>query len=402
MRAFLCVLDSMGVGAAPDAPASEAGANTFGHVAIAAAEGRADREGLRSGPLKVPNLARLGLGLVCEQASATDLPLERPAAPEARWGYASEKSYGKDTPSGHWEMAGLPVEFDWGYFPVENSFPAELVEAIVAEAAIPGFIGNKHASGTEVLKELGEEHIRTGKPILYTSADSVMQIAAHEGHFGLERLIEVCKVARRHADPFNIGRIIARPFVGEGPDSFKRTTNRKDLAVPPHGPTLLDRAVEGGRTVIGIGKIGDIFAHRGVTTLKKGGENPAVHKALTEAMAEAPDGSLVFANFNDFDTLYGHRRDPAGYAFALEQFDDWLPGLQAAMRPGDVMVISADHGCDPTWPGSDHTREFVPILAFGPGLDGGAVGRRDSFADIGQSLAKHLDLAPLNAGVSFL
>jgi phosphopentomutase len=402
MRAFLCVLDSMGIGTAPDAPPGDQGANTFGHVALAAAEGRADRDGLRSGPLKVPNLARLGLGLACEGAGGTALPLERPGTPEGRYGWAAEKSHGKDTPSGHWEMAGLPVEFDWGYFPEHDSFPPALVQAIVAEAGIPGFLGNKHASGTDVLRELGEEHIRTGKPVLYTSADSVMQIAAHETHFGLERLYELCKVARRHADPHNIGRIIARPFVGEGPDSFKRTTNRKDLAVPPHGPTLLDRAVEAGREVIGIGKIGDIFAHRGVSSLRKGGENPGVYKELKGALEDAADGALVFANFNDFDTLYGHRRDPAGYAFALEQFDAWVPEIRAALKPGDLVVISADHGCDPTWHGSDHTREFVPIIAFGPGVEGGEVGRRDTFADIGQTLAKHLNLAPLNAGVSFL
>ncbi len=401
MRAFLCVLDSFGIGSAPDAAPQDEGANTFGHIAIACAEGRADREGLRSGPLKVPNLLRLGLGDAARAAANADLPLDRPSVTGA-YGYAAEKSYGKDTPSGHWEMSGLPVEFDWGYFPTTNSFPPELLEALVKEADLPGVLGNKHASGTEVIKELGLEHVRTGKPIVYTSADSVLQIAAHETHFGLDRLYQVCKVARRLADPYNVGRIIARPFTGETPDTFKRTGNRKDLAVPPHGPTLLDRAKDAGREVIAIGKISDIFAGQGVTQYRKGSDNPSVAAEFTKALAEAPDGALVFANFNDFDTLFGHRRDVAGYADALETFDAWLPGFEAALRPGDVMAITADHGCDPTWTGTDHTREYAPVLAFGPGVEAKDIGCRDSFADLGQSLASRLKLEPLPFGRSFL
>lgn len=402
MRAFLCVLDSFGIGSAPDAAPQDEGANTLGHIAIACAEGRADQAGVRSGPLKVPNLLRLGLGEAAKAAANAELPLERPVRVSGVHGYAAEKSFGKDTPSGHWEMSGLPVEFDWGYFPTTHSFPPALLDALVSEAELPGVLGNKHASGTEVIKELGLEHIETGKPIVYTSADSVLQIAAHETHFGLERLYQVCKVARRLADPYNIGRIIARPFVGETPDTFKRTGNRKDLAIPPHGPTLLDRAKDAGREVIAIGKVSDIFAGQGVTRYRKGSDNPSVAAEVAKALGDAPDGALVFANFNDFDTLFGHRRDVAGYAAALETFDSWLPGFEAALRPGDVMALTADHGCDPTWTGSDHTREYVPLLAFGPGVEARDIGRRDSFADLGQSLASRLKLDPLPFGKSFL
>ncbi|MBS0298026.1 MAG: phosphopentomutase [Proteobacteria bacterium] len=402
MRAILCVLDSFGVGSADSAAPGDRGANTFGHVAIAAAEGRADREGLRSGPLKTPNLLNLGLGRAAEQAGEIKLPIEHPAEVSGRYGFAAERSFGKDTPSGHWEMSGLPVEFDWGYFPLENSFPKELLDAFVEKAGLPGVLGNKHASGTEIIKELGEEHIRTGKPIVYTSADSVFQIAAHETHFGLERLYEICKIARGLVDPYNVGRVIARPFVGETPDTFKRTGNRKDLAVPPHGVTLLDRVKDAGREVIAIGKVGDIFAYKGVTQTRKASDNPSVYKVLSETLDDAPDGSLVFVNFNDLDTLYGHRRDVAGYAACLEAFDGWLPSIQAKLKPGDVMVITADHGCDPTWEGSDHTREYTPVLAFGPGVTPENLGRRETFADIGQSLAKHLQVDPLPFGASFL
>jgi phosphopentomutase len=402
MRAILCVLDSFGVGAADSAAPADQGANTFGHIAIAAANGQADRDGLRAGPLKIPNLLKLGLGRTANQSGHIDLPLADPGEVAGRHGYAAERSYGKDTPSGHWEMSGLPVEYEWGYFPLTNSFPPELLDAFIEKAGLPGVLGNKHASGTEVIKELGEEHIRTGKPIVYTSADSVFQIAAHEAHFGLERLYEISKIARTLADPFNIGRIIARPFAGETPETFKRTGNRKDIAVPPHGPTLLDRVKDAGHEVIAIGKVGDIFAYQGVTQTRKASDNPSVYRELTTALETAPDQSLIFANFNDFDTLFGHRRDVAGYAACLETFDQWLPSIQAAMKPGDVMVITADHGCDPTWEGSDHTREYTPVLAFGPGVEPADIGRRETFADIGQSLASHLHLKPLDFGASFL
>ena len=273
---------------------------------------------------------------------------------------------------------------------------------LIERAALPGLLGNCHASGTEIIERLGAEHIRTGQPIVYTSADSVFQIAAHESHFGLERLYDVCNIARELVDAYEIGRVIARPFVGERPGEFRRTGNRRDLATPPPAPTLLDRLVGDGGTVIAVGKIGDIYAHQGISCEIKADGNDALFDATLKAVRAGGDRSLVMTNFVDFDMLYGHRRDVAGYARALEHFDSRLPALQALLQPGDLMVLTADHGCDPTWPGSDHTREHVPVLAYGPGVEARDLGRRDSFADIGQSLAAHLGLAPLAHGMSFL
>ena len=403
-RAIIAVLDSFGIGAAPDAERfGDQGANTLGHIAAACASGAADREGLRRGPLQIPTLLGLGLGRAAAAAAGGPIGLPEVSAPTGHYGYAAELSRGKDTPSGHWEMMGLPVEFDWGYFPIETpAFPSDLTQALVAEADLPGLIGNCHASGTVILEELGEEHIRTGKPIAYTSADSVFQIAAHEVHFGLERHYRVCEIARRLVDRYKIGRVIARPFIGEDPSGFRRTANRKDYATPPHRPTLLDITKADGRDVVGIGKIWDIFAGNGLTRSVKAAGNDALFDALLTEVADAPDGGVIFVNFVDFDTEFGHRRDVAGYAAALEAFDRRLPALLEALRTGDVLVMTADHGCDPTWPGTDHTREFVPVIAAGPTLGGRDIGARATFADIGQSLAKHLGLPELSAGRSFL
>src|SRR5690606_6376260 len=254
-------------------------------------------------------------------------------------------------------------------------------------ADLPGVLGNCHASGTTIIKELGEEHVRTGKPIVYTSADSVFQIACHEKAFGLERLYSLSRIARELVDEYNIGRVIARPFIGDDSSSFVRTGNRRDLTVPPPAPTVLDKLVESGGEVFSIGKIADIFAHRGITRKIKATGNAALFDATLEALAEAPDRSIVFTNFVDFDMLYGHRRDIEGYATALEYFDGRLPELLDAMQDGDLLVICADHGCDPAWPGSDHTREHIPVLALGAAVTAGSIGKRDTFADIGQSLA---------------
>lgn len=402
-RAIVGVLDSLGVGAAPDAARfGDDGADTFGHIAAACAAGAVRRgDDGRSGPLHIPNLEELGFGRLA-QCAARRMEQSQPI-PRGIYGYAAERSFGKDTPSGHWEMMGLPVEYDWGFFPPgPPSFPAELLAALIEEAGLPGVLGDCHASGTTILDQLGEEHIRTLKPIVYTSADSVFQIAAHETHFGLQRLYDVCAIARRLVDGYRVGRVIARPFTGERAGAFRRTAQRKDLTTPPHGPTLLDIASGAGREVIGIGKISDIFAGRGLTRSVKADGNMALFDAMLAAMETAPDGALIFVNFVDFDTLYGHRRDVAGYAQALEAFDARLPELTQALRPGDLAMLTADHGCDPTFPGSDHTREFVPILAFGPGISPRDIGQRGSFADMGQSLAAHLGLAPLSGGTSFL
>ena len=403
-RAILIVLDSVGIGGAPDAAAyGDAGSDTLGHIAQACAAGKADRAGLRAGALSLPNLGRLGLGAAASRASGAWPENIAPPSPEAIFGHAAEISNGKDTPSGHWEIAAVPVPFDWGYFPeTEPCFPAELTEAILRETGLPGLLGNKHASGTTILAELGEAHIRTGMPIAYTSADSVFQIAAHETHFGLERLYALCQTVRRLCEPLRIGRVIARPFLGETAETFERTGNRRDYAVPPPEPTLLDRVIAGGGNTHAVGKIADIFAHQGIGRVYKAAGNAALTDATLQAIAAAGNGDLVFSNLVDFDMLFGHRRDVAGYAAALEAFDARVPEIEAALRPGDLVVITADHGCDPTWRGTDHTREQVPILAFGPGLPGRNIGARKSFADIGETIAAHLGLAPGRHGRSFL
>jgi phosphopentomutase len=319
------------------------------------------------------------------------------------WGYGVETSRGKDTPSGHWEIVGVPVDFDWGYFPdTQPSFPRELTDAIVREAGLPGILGDKHASGTAIIDEFGAEHLRTGRPILYTSVDSVLQIAAHEEAFGLERLYDLCRIARGLCDPYNIGRVIARPFVGTAEAGFKRTGNRKDFATPPPADTLLDILERAGRTVVTVGKIGDIFAHRATGREVKPHGNEACLTAALDALRTLPDGGFVFVNLVDFDTEFGHRRDIPGYAACLEAFDRRVPEIVAALKPGDIAIVTADHGNDPSWRGTDHTREHVPILTFGPGIAPGPLGARTSFADIGATVAAHLDVPRPGAGRSWL
>ncbi|WP_312798006.1 phosphopentomutase [Tianweitania sp.] len=400
-RAFLFVLDSFGIGCAPDAARyRDEGADTYGHIRAACAAGNGDQAGLRKGPLLLPTMDALGLAHASALSHGEALP---PAGTLGFFGAATETSSGKDTPSGHWEIASFPVLFDWGYFPATvPSFPPALTDAIIAEANLPGILGNCHADGTGVIDAFGEEHVRTGKPILYTSVDSVLQIAAHEEHFGLDRLYTLCAIVRRLVDPLNIGRVIARPFVGEAVETFVRTPNRRDFATPPPQATLLDRLTDRGSRVIGIGKIGDIFAHRGVSETRKGAGNMAMFDKALGAMDDAQDGDLVFANFVDFDTNFGHRRDVPGYAAALEAFDARLPEALDRLRPGDMLILTADHGCDPTYRGTDHTRERVPILGIGPGFKPGSVGVRPTYADIGETIAEHLGLEPVPAGTSFL
>jgi phosphopentomutase len=404
-RAFLFVLDSFGVGGSPDANTyGDEGADTLGHIAEFCAAGAADRTGLRSGPLQLPNMSALGLMHIAKTATG-----RFPAGmgiPEKIYGIhgcANEVSRGKDTPSGHWEIAGVPVTFDWGYFPTEgDAFPPHLIEALCSAAEVPGILGNCHASGTDIIARYGEEHIRTGKPICYTSADSVFQVAAHETHFGLARLLGFCRIARALLDSHNIGRVIARPFVGETAATFERTGNRRDFSVPPPEPTLLDRLVKAERKVHAVGKIGDIFAHQGVSRVIKANGNDALMDASLSAMDEAKDGELVFTNFVDFDMVYGHRRDVPGYAAALEAFDARLPDVHRKLAPGDLVILTADHGCDPTWRGTDHTRERVPIIAYGPGLRSRDIGIRKTYADIGETVARHLGIAAGPHGRSFL
>lgn len=404
-RAFLFVLDSLGIGGAGDAEGyGDLGSDTLGHIAEFCAAGAADRAGLRQGPLDLPNMTSLGLVHAHKIASGT-VPdgMELPERTVGAFAAASEISRGKDTPSGHWEIAGTPVLFDWGYFPTDTQpFSDELVAEICAACDLPGILGNCHASGTDVIAWFGEEHMRTGAPICYTSSDSVFQIAAHEATFGLDRLLAMCETVRKILDRLNIGRVIARPFVGNNREDFVRTAHRRDYSVPPPEPTLLDRLVGEGRQVHAVGKIADIFAHQGISTLVKADGNMALFDATLAAIDRAEEGDLVFTNFVDFDMLYGHRRDVAGYAAALEAFDRRLPEIARKMRHDDLVILTADHGCDPTWRGTDHTREQVPVLAFGPAIAPGARTRLDTFADIGETIAAHLSIPAGRHGTSFL
>jgi len=397
-RAIIAVLDSFGVGATADAAKfGDVGADTFGHIA-------AERAASDAGELQLPNLAKLGLFHAGRDSTGTfaagaDENIDVVGA----YGFAEELSSGKDTPSGHWEIAGVPVLFEWGYFTAkENTFPPDLLEKFIERGNLPGVLGNCHSSGTVIIAELGEEHVRTGKPIVYTSADSVFQIACHEESFGLDRLYELCDIARELVDEYNIGRIIARPFIGADADSYVRTGNRRDLTTPPHADTLLDKLAADGGDVISVGKISDIYAHQGITKKVKATGNAALFDATLAALRDAGDRSIVFTNFVDFDMLYGHRRDVPGYAAALEYFDQRLPELLEQMQDDDILVICADHGCDPTWPGSDHTREHIPVLVYGASVTPGPLGKRESFADIGQSLAGFFNLSPMDYGTSFL
>ena len=397
-RAIILVLDSFGIGATADAGRfGDIGADTFGHIA-------AYRALSSAGPLHLPNLARLGLFHASRDSTGSFPPGTPPdIIVNGAYGFAEELSSGKDTPSGHWEIAGLPVLFDWGYFTGKtHTFPDRLLNELVERAGLPGYLGNCHSSGTVIISELGDEHVQTGKPIFYTSADSVFQIACHEETFGLQRLYDLCDIARELVDEYRIGRVIARPFTGNSPDTYVRTGNRRDLTTPPHADTVLDKLVDAGGEVISIGKIADIYAHRGITQSIKASGNMALFDATLEAMKTTDDRAIIFTNFVDFDMLYGHRRNVDGYADALESFDQRLPECFELMKNDDILILCADHGCDPTREGSDHTREHIPVLAYGAGVTAGPLGRRETFADIGQSLATFFELTPLGYGTSFI
>ena len=382
-RAFLVVLDSVGCGGAPDAAEfGDEGSNTLGHIHKAVG-------------LKMPNLVRLGLGQAVTMSTGAAFPS---AAPQGLFGVAREVSPGKDTPTGHWEMSGVPVPWAWHYFPTAPSFPPEIVAAICEFCGTDDILGNEHASGTEVIERLGEAHLKTGQPICYTSVDSVFQIAAHETHFGLDRLLGLCRHIAPMLHKMKVGRVIARPFLGEDAQSFKRTKNRRDFAVEVPAPTLLDWAHEAGRKTYAIGKISDIFSGRGIDHSDKG-TDAELMEALAARVEDAEEGSLTFANFVEFDTKYGHRRDAPGYAGHLEWFDAQIGAVLANLRPGDLMLFTADHGNDPTWRGTDHTREQVPVIGAGLGMrDIGQVG----FVDIAASVADHLGLETRGPGRSFL
>ncbi|WP_028865027.1 phosphopentomutase [Psychromonas aquimarina] len=410
-RTLILLLDSFGVGSSADAEQftgtrpdgsqfNDAGSNTLGHIAKLCAEGKADNG--RQGPLTIPNMNKLGLGRACEESSGIfPAGLDKSVEAEAAYGYAKEISTAKDTSSGHWEITGVPVLFDWGYFKKkQDSFPQELLDELVKRADLPGYLGNCHSSGTIILEELGEEHIKTGKPIFYTSADSVFQIACHEESFGVERLYELCKIARELVDEYHIGRVIARPFDGTDSSNFARTGNRHDYSVVPPSPTLLDKMKDSGGEVVSIGKISDIFAAQGITKATKANGIEELFNASLDELKQAGDQSIIFTNFVNFDADFGHRRDVSGYAAALEYFDKRLPEILAELGDEDLLIITADHGCDPTWDGTDHTREHIPVIVHGKSVKNGPVGLRDTFADIGQTIAEHHNLPDLEYGKS--
>lgn len=390
-RAFLVVMDSVGIGGAPDADryfngrVPDTGANTVGHIAQACLAGD---NALGRGPLSLPTLNSLGLGAALKLASGFETAGDSLSPrPTATFGAATEVSRGKDTPSGHWELAGLPVPWDWHYFPDQHpAFPAA-VSAFVAQAAgTAGILGDCHASGTAIIAELGARHCETDWPICYTSADSVFQVAAHEETFGLDRLLTLCAAIAPRLHEMKVGRVIARPFTGNAEDGFIRTANRRDFAITPPAPVLTNWVQDAGRKVHAVGKIGDIFSMQGIDEVRKGTDAQLIGH-LRDLIGEAEEGSLTFANFVEFDSIYGHRRDVAGYARHLEWFDSEIGKLLGLLRAGDIMVLTADHGNDPTWVGTDHTRERVPVLVAG--LDEGPLGLI-GFRDVAALVARHL------------
>jgi phosphopentomutase len=380
-RVVLIVLDSCGCGAAPDAKGyGDEGADTLGNMSV------------KLGGMTLPHLQGLGLGHL-----TTILGVPPVAAPRGAFGRMREASAGKDTTTGHWEMAGLVIDEQFPTFP--HGFPHEVMARFSREIG-RGVLGNKTASGTAIIDELGAEHMRSGAVIVYTSADSVFQIAAHESVVPIEELYRISNVARRLCDELRVARVIARPFVGE-PGHFQRTYNRRDFSLPPPQPTVLDAIADAGLPVIGVGKIWDIFAGHGVTE-NVHTEGNADGCARTLAALDRLERGLIFTNLVDFDMLYGHRRDPEGYYRALQQFDAFLPRLQARLSPRDLLLLTADHGNDPTFAGTDHTREYVPLLAMSAKAAGRDLGLRNGFFDIAQTLAEAFALPPRPRGLSFL
>ena len=390
-RVIVLVLDSFGIGALPDASDfSDVGANTLKNIAACH-------------KLQIPNLLSLGLNKSFALANGYEIAtLKAPKKISASFACAKELSPSKDTTSGHWEMCGVPVLKPWGYFKnLSSSFPEELMRDFIATANLSGILGNKPASGTEIINELGDKHVKTKKPIVYTSADSVLQIAAHEEIFGLNRLYDICKIARKLVDKYSIARVIARPFIGAN-KNYARTANRRDYSMPPPAPTLLDKLIAASCEVIAIGKISDIFAGHGISKSLPANGNMQIFDNVIVSMKNTKTNTLIFANFVDFDMLYGHRRDIPGYAKALEDFDARLPELFNILLPNDIVIITADHGCDPTYKGTDHTREYIPILLFGSKIKSVSLGVRTTFADIGQTIGEYFNLPPFVYGKSFL
>ncbi|QCI19055.1 phosphopentomutase [Buchnera aphidicola] len=405
-RVFLMVLDSFGIGSSIDADKfNDHGADTFGHIAEQCFLGKSNNG--QGGYLKIPNLEKLGI-FEAYKASTNKYPIGfdndkyTPNKIIASYGFASEISSGKDTTSGHWEIAGVPVLDDWHYFKkVHNSFPNILIDKIIKNFKLPGILGDCHASGTEIIMRLGEEHIRTGKPIFYTSSDSVFQVACHEHIFGLSNLYKLCHIIRTilNKNKYKIARVIARPFIGNNKLNFHRTKNRLDLSLRPTSTTVMEKLInEKQGKVIAVGKVSDIYAGVGITkTIKSFGLKELFNTTIQEIKL-AKNNTIIFTNFVDFDSIWGHRRDVFGYAKGLEFFDKQLPNVLNLIREKDLLIITADHGCDPTWIGTDHTRENIPILIYSPSKKSKFLGHRKTFADIGQTIAKYFSLSEMKYG----
>ena len=390
-RGIWIVMDAVGIGGAPDANLfGDLGADTFGNIVQACSAGAVDID--RKGDLSIPNLARLGIYDAHKEANSNINNDILRKSKSASFAVATEISKGKDTPTGHWELAGVPVNWNWRYFrDKKNSFPAETLKKVTNATGIKGILGNCHASGTEILKEFGDQHVETLHPIFYTSTDSVVQIACHEEHFGLEKLYQLCQVSAKEFHPMMVGRVIARPFLGDSSSGFYRTNNRKDYTIAPPKPTICEHLINGGRICHGIGKISDIFANKGISTSISGMDDDRLFDEMLNLIVHVNDGDLIFANFVEFDSVYGHRRDVVGFALALERFDKKIGKLLRLIKPNDFLIITADHGNDPTFKGSDHTRERVPVLMRGNYAKKGNHGKV-FFSDVGATMASYLGI----------
>ena len=390
-RGIWIVMDAVGIGGAPDASRfCDAGADTLGNIVQACAVGQANRG--RLGELRIPNLKKLGIFGAHAEANSDSYTGHIGKNSNASYASATEISQGKDTPSGHWELAGVPVRWNWKYFKdKKNSFPEIAMRKIMKVCDLTGILGNCHASGTEIIREFGELHITSLKPIIYTSVDSVVQIACHEEHFGLHKLYELCRESAKIFHPMMVGRVIARPFLGKDKNSFYRTNNRKDYTIPPPKPTICEIVTGSGRSCHAIGKISDIFANRGISTSVSGMSDDRLFDEMLNIVNTAQDGDLIFANFVEFDSLYGHRRDISGFALALERFDKKIGNLLTLINSDDFLIITADHGNDPTFKGSDHTRERVPVLMSGNYAQVGNHGKI-FFSDVGATMLSYLGI----------
>ncbi|WP_343192562.1 phosphopentomutase [Buchnera aphidicola (Taiwanaphis decaspermi)] len=405
-RVFIILLDSLGIGYSKDAyKFGDKGSNTLGHIAEVCNKNIGNIN--RKGNLYIPNLTSLGLGLATKHASGKfPVGLDKNKKIIASYGYASSISSGKDTCSGHWEISGVPVLFDWHYFKKrENTFPNKILKKILLKTNIFGYLGNCHDSGTNIIYKLGEEHIKTKKPIIYTSSDSVFQIACHEKIFSVEKLYKISNIIRKilNKSKYKINRVIARPFLGTNRNNFYRTNNRLDITVKPHGDTVMYKLIkEINGKVVAIGKVSDIYSNIGITKSVKSFGIKNLFLQTLKYIKKSSNNSIVFTNFVDFDSLWGHRRDVYGYAKGLELFDSMIPKMIKILKSKDLLIFLSDHGCDPTWYGTNHTREYIPILLYSRNIKPCFIGHRKTFSDIAQTISSYFGLSKMDYGKSII